>query len=62
MVYCVTVGTPPSTSTVLASKLLAPTGTVSVVSSVTVLVSLPSTGASLTGVTVIVNVDVSVPP
>ena len=48
----VTVGVPPSTSVVLASKPVA-TGTVSVAFCVTVLVSLPSTGASFTGVTAI---------
>ncbi len=51
----------PSTSLALASRPVA-AGTVRVVSSVTVLLSLPSTGASLTGTMVSVSVEVSVPP
>ncbi len=51
----------PSTSEALASRPVA-AGTVSVVSSVTVLLSSPSTGASLTGTMVRVRVEASVPP
>ncbi len=51
----------PSTSLALASRPVA-AGTVSVVSSVTVLPSLPSTGGSLTGTMASVRVEVSVPP
>ena len=61
MVNVVTLGVAPSTSVVFASKPEA-AGTVSVVSSVTVLVSLPSTGASFTGVTVIISFAVAEPP
>ncbi len=46
----VTLGVPPSTSVVSASKPV-PAGTVRVAFCVTVLASLPSTGASFTGVT-----------
>ena len=55
----VTVKLLPSTSVALANKPEA-AATVSGVSSVTVLVSLPSTGASFTGNIVSVSVEVSV--
>ena len=54
----VTVKLLPSTSVALANKPEA-AATVSGVSSVTALVSLPSTGASFTGVTVIMSVELS---
>jgi len=52
---------PPSMSEAFASRPAA-AGTVSVASSLTEFVSLPSTGASLTAVTLSVTVVVSVTP
>jgi len=61
MLKAVTVAAPPSISVVLARSPPA-AATKSEPSSATLLVSLPSTGASLIGVIESVSVDVSVPP
>ena len=55
-------GVAPSTSVAFTNKPEAEAAaTVSVVSSVTVWASLPSTGASFTGVTVMISFAVAVP-